>query len=151
MAAALFAIGFTGVAGRVFALQILDRDALVDDMVEQYRRQLVLKPRRGPITDRAGVLLAGSADAQSVYADPAMLAREDRPGALLKKISLALGLDPAQVRKKLQKGSRFAWIARRVSPQDAAAVEKILQAGADRLRPMAEATMDEVRHKMGLR
>src|SRR5512143_1915929 len=30
-------------------------------------------------------------------------------------------------------------------------VDRVLEAGADRLRPMAEATMDEVRHKMGLR
>ena len=30
-------------------------------------------------------------------------------------------------------------------------IEGILEAGADRLRPRAEATMDEVRHKMGLR
>jgi tryptophanyl-tRNA synthetase len=30
-------------------------------------------------------------------------------------------------------------------------VQEILAAGAERIRPMAEATMDEVRHKMGLR
>ena len=32
-----------------------------------------------------------------------------------------------------------------------AEVDGILEAGADRLRPMAEATMAEVREKMGLR
>ncbi len=32
-----------------------------------------------------------------------------------------------------------------------AEVDGILEAGADRLRPKAEATMSEVRHKMGLR
>src|SRR5690349_16139135 len=103
--AALLALGFGAVAARVFHLQVLRRDELVDDMVEQYRRQLVLKPRRGPITDRAGVLLAGSADARSVYADPAILRREDRNGAQLARVSRALGLDPAQVRKKLAKAS----------------------------------------------
>jgi tryptophanyl-tRNA synthetase len=30
-------------------------------------------------------------------------------------------------------------------------IEGILEAGADRLAPMAEATMDDVRHRMGLR
>src|SRR5512142_3476497 len=82
--AALLALGFGAVAARVFHLQVLRRDELVDGMVEQYRRQLVLKPRRGAITDRAGVLLAGSADARSIYADPAVLGREDRSGATLK-------------------------------------------------------------------
>ena len=91
--AVLFASGFTLVAFRVFAIQVIDRDGLVGDMVEQYRRQLVLKPRRGPVVDRAGVLLAGSADAQSIYADPVVLAREDGGGAALRKVSQALGLD----------------------------------------------------------
>jgi hypothetical protein len=34
---------------------------------------------------------------------------------------------------------------------DPARVEGILEAGADRLKPQAEATMAEVREKMGLR
>jgi cell division protein FtsI (penicillin-binding protein 3) len=133
--AALFAAGFAAVAARVFELQVIDRDDLVGDMVEQYRRQLVLKPRRGPIADRAGVLLAGSAEARSVYADPAVLAREDGAGAALRKVSQALGLDLAAVRRKLARGSRFVWLARRVSPQEAAAVEKIAKDG--RLRGIA--------------
>jgi hypothetical protein len=32
-----------------------------------------------------------------------------------------------------------------------AEVEGVLEAAADRLKPLAEATMDEVRHRMGLR
>jgi cell division protein FtsI (penicillin-binding protein 3) len=127
--AALFATGFATVAARVFNLQVLDRDDLVGDMVEQYRRQLVLKPRRGPITDRAGVLLAGSADARSVYADPLVLSKEDGAGAALWKVNRVLGLEPAAVRKRLVKGSRFAWIARRVSPQAASTVEKVVKDG----------------------
>jgi cell division protein FtsI (penicillin-binding protein 3) len=111
----------------VLHLQVFRRDALVEDMAEQYRRQLVLKPRRGPIVDRAGVLLAGSADARSVFADPAVLAREDASSAALRKIALALSLEPAAVRRKLQKASRFVWLARRVSPQEAAAVEKVVK------------------------
>jgi cell division protein FtsI (penicillin-binding protein 3) len=127
--AALFAAGFALVSARVFDLQVVDRDALVGDMVEQYRRQLVLRPRRGPITDRAGVLLAGSADARSVYADPLILAKEDRGGAALARVARILDLDPAAVRRKLVKGSRFGWVARRVSPQAAAAVEKVVKDG----------------------
>ena len=125
--AALLALGFGVVAARVFHLQVLRRDELVDDMVDQYRRQLVLKPRRGPITDCAGVLLAGSADARSIYADPALLRKEDRSGAALTKVSRALGLDPGAVRKKLSKASRFVFLARRVSPAEADAVERIVK------------------------
>jgi cell division protein FtsI (penicillin-binding protein 3) len=117
--AVLLALGFGAVAARVFHLQVLRRDELVDDMVDQYRRQLVLKPRRGAITDRAGVLLAGSADARSVYADPAILRKEDRGGAAVAKVARALGLEPSAVRRKLANGSRFVFLARRVSPSTA--------------------------------
>jgi len=125
--AALFALGFGAVAARVFHLQVLRRDELVDDMVDQYRRELVLKPRRGTITDRAGVLLAGSADARSIYADPAILRKEDHSGAALAKVSRALGLDVAAVRRKLAKASRFVFLARRVSPAEGDAVERIVK------------------------
>jgi cell division protein FtsI (penicillin-binding protein 3) len=125
--ALLFAGGFAGVAARVLQLQIWRRDALVDDMVDQYRRQLVLKPRRGVIADRAGVLLAGSADARSVFADPWVLQREDRSGAALRRLAAALGQDPGALRRRLQKASRFVWLARRVSPHEAAQVERVIR------------------------
>jgi cell division protein FtsI (penicillin-binding protein 3) len=125
--AALLSLGAAAVAARAFQIQVLRRDALVEDMVEQYRRQLVLRPRRGVVTDRAGVLLAGSADAQSVFADPSLLAKEDRRGEALRKVAQALKLDPAALKKRLQKASRFVWIARRVSPAEAAAVERIVE------------------------
>lgn len=123
--AAFFAAGFAVIGARVFQLQIVSRDGFADDMVDQYRRQLVLRPRRGTIADRAGVLLAGSADTRSVFADPRVLAREDRSGAVLRKVAVALGQEPAAMRRKLQKAPRFVWLARRVSPQAAAQVEKI--------------------------
>jgi cell division protein FtsI (penicillin-binding protein 3) len=125
--AALLALGFGAVAARVFHLQVLRHDELVDDMVEQYRRQLVLKPRRGPIADRAGVLLAGSADARSIYVDPLILRKEDPRGAALAKVSRALGLDLGAVKRKLARGSRFVFLARRVSPAEADAVERIVK------------------------
>ncbi len=133
--AAFLATGLAGVTARVFHLQVVRREELGDDMVEQYRRELLLKPRRGAVTDRAGVLLAGSADARSVYADPVILRKEDRSGAILARISRALSLDPAAVRKKLAKGSRFVFLARRVSPAEAGAVEKIVK--AEKLRGVA--------------
>ena len=127
--AVLFATGFAAVAGRAFQLQVLRREALVEEMVDQYRRQLVLKPRRGVITDRSGHgLLAGSADAQSVFADPALLAKEDGRGEALRAVARALKLDPGALKRKLGKTSRFVWIARRISPAQAAQVETVLKA-----------------------
>ena len=75
----LFLAGFAGVAWRAVQLQVVQRDRLSSEARDQYLRQFVMKPRRGVITDRAGVLLAGSADAESVFVDPEVLA--DRAGA----------------------------------------------------------------------
>ena len=68
------------------------------------------------------MLLAGSADAQSVFADPAVLEKDERAGEALRKVAQTLKLDAGAVRKKLAKGSRFVWIARRISPAERATV-----------------------------
>jgi cell division protein FtsI (penicillin-binding protein 3) len=71
--AVLLVVGLAAVAGRAFQLQVLRHGTLAGEAAEQYLRELRLKPRRGVVTDRNGVLLAGSADAQSAYLDPALL------------------------------------------------------------------------------
>lgn len=121
--AVLFAAGLVSVAARAFHLQVLRRDELAGEAVDQYVRELVLRPRRGVITDRNGVLLAGSADAQSVYADPALLAESDRGGALLRQAARILKADPRTLQKRLAKGGpRFAWLARRIPLPEATAL-----------------------------
>jgi cell division protein FtsI (penicillin-binding protein 3) len=129
---ALLLAGLGAVGARAFQLQVLQREGLVDEMVDQYRRQLVLRPRRGVVTDRSGVLLAGSADARSVFADPEVLARDPRGREALRRIASILDLDPRAIRRRLDRGNRFAWIARRISPTQAAAVERALQATGTR-------------------
>jgi len=124
----LLAAGLAVVGGRAFQLQVLQREGLVDEMVDQYRRQLVLKPRRGVITDRAGVLLAGNADARSVFADPKVLKDDARRAEALRRIGAALGVDAKTRQERLGRGgARFTWRARRVSPQQAAAVERAIR------------------------
>jgi cell division protein FtsI (penicillin-binding protein 3) len=124
---------FLAVCGRVFQLQVLRRDELAGEAVDQYLRELVLRPRRGVVTDRAGVLLAGSADAQSVYADPRLLAgngkKDDlaRRADLVRKAALLLKVDARALEKKLAKGGRFVWLERRISPERAAALAAWLE------------------------
>jgi cell division protein FtsI (penicillin-binding protein 3) len=127
LVAAFFAAGLGAVTARAFSLQVLRRDRLDEEMAEQVRRQVVLKPRRGVVTDRTGVPLAVSADAQSLFADPTLLAEDPRGAEALRKIGAALRLDARAVRKKLARGSRFVWIARRISPAEAAAVGAVLR------------------------
>lgn len=125
--AALLLAALLAVAARAFQLQVLRRDQLAGEAVDQYVRELVLRPRRGVITDRSGVLLAVSADAQSVFADPKLLARDDPSGALLRQVAKILRVQPRALQKRLAKGGRFAWLARRISPPEASALRALLQ------------------------
>lgn len=128
LVAAFFAAGLGAVTARAFSLQVLRHDGLAEEMIDQVRRQVVLRPRRGVVTDRAGVPLAVSADAQSLFADPTLLEADPRGAEALKRIASALRLDARALRKKLTRGSRFVWIARRISPAEAAAVDAVLRA-----------------------
>jgi cell division protein FtsI (penicillin-binding protein 3) len=123
--ATLLAGGFAGIAVRAVQLQVLERGRLGEEARDQYVRQLVLRPRRGVVTDRAGVLLAGSADVESVFADPEVLGRSGGAPAALRRLASSLGLDPRALQKRLARGSRFVWVKRRVSPAEAAAVRRL--------------------------
>jgi len=127
LVAAFLVAGLCAVTARAFSLQVLRRDRLDEEMIDQVRRQVVLKPRRGVVTDRTGVPLAVSADAQSVFADPALLEADPRGAEALRRVAAALRLDARAVRKKLSRGSRFVWLARRISPGEAAAVDRVLR------------------------
>ncbi|HSM91986.1 MAG TPA: penicillin-binding protein [Anaeromyxobacteraceae bacterium] len=125
--AVLFALGFATVLGRAVQLQVVQQDRLASEARDQYLRQLVLKPRRGVVTDRAGVPLAVSADAESVFVDPEAFDRA--PSAAVTKLARTLGVDARTLARKAGQKARFAWVKRRVSPAEAAAVRKLAVPG----------------------
>src|SRR5512138_347987 len=90
---ALLLAGLAAVAARAVQLQVVDRERLSEEARDQHVRQLVLRPRRGAITDRTGVLLAGSADAESVFADPERLRRSGGAARAVSRLAAALRLD----------------------------------------------------------
>jgi cell division protein FtsI (penicillin-binding protein 3) len=68
-----------------------------------------------------------SADAESIFADPGEFDRA--PSASIGKLARTLKLDARALVKRVGQKARFAWIARRVSPADAAAVRKLAVPG----------------------
>ena len=123
----LFAAGFGTVAWRAVQLQVVQRDVLSAEARNQYVRQVVMAPRRGVIADRSGVMLAGSADAESVFLDPRELEERSEPGSRpLLALARALSLDPKALKAHVDRGPpRFAWVKRRVSAAEAAAVRRL--------------------------
>ena len=108
--------------GRAVQLQIFDKETLGGLARDQYVRELEVPARRGDITDRRGVPLAQSVEVDSVWVDPSLL--EDLPAAA-EQLGRALDLDPADLRARMERGRRFAWIKRKLKPREVEAVKAL--------------------------
>jgi cell division protein FtsI (penicillin-binding protein 3) len=119
---AVLACLFIGVAKRAYTLQVRDADRLRGMAEEQYLREIELPPRRGRILDRNGAELASTADVDSIYCNPRQLP-DVRDAA--RRLARALGLDRAELEKKLGQRRYFAWVKRKVTPDEVVAVKAL--------------------------
>jgi cell division protein FtsI (penicillin-binding protein 3) len=113
---------FVAVGKRAYNLQVRDADRLRAMAEEQYLREIELPPRRGRILDRNGADLASTADVDSIYCNPRQL---PDPADAARKLARLLGLDRAELEKKLEQRRFFAWVKRKVTPEEAAAVKAL--------------------------
>ena len=83
-----------------------------------------VEPRRGPIYDRNGHILAISVDATTVYANPSEI---EEPGATSRAIAEALGGKPSDYVDKISNSASptFSFVARKV---DVAKADKLREA-----------------------
>ncbi|MFI1163828.1 peptidoglycan D,D-transpeptidase FtsI family protein [Streptomyces sp. NPDC020801] len=108
---------------RLLQVQAVDASAYAAKADENRYVVHTIAAERGGITDRNGVTLASSVDADDITADPTMFTRgqlkigdgPERAAALLAPI---LGQDQAAVAKKLHtRNTRYVLLARRRTPQ----------------------------------
>ncbi|MCZ6624191.1 MAG: penicillin-binding transpeptidase domain-containing protein [Deltaproteobacteria bacterium] len=114
--ALFFLLMFLAVGWRAFHLQILQGEKLKRLGERQHLREWIVLPKRGTILDRAGEPLALSLEAQSIYARPR---RIKEPESIARTLAQLLGLDSAEVQKRLRTKKPFAWIKRQVTPKEA--------------------------------
>jgi len=109
-------------AGKAFYLQIHERNALQERASRQSRFVEKVQPRRGAILDRNGQPLAISVPVPSIYA-----IREDieNKSSAARRLAPVLGLEPAELKKRLEKGSGFVWLKRKVDPEVAGKVSEL--------------------------
>ncbi len=119
---AVFAGLFVAVGKRAFTLQVKEADRLRAMAEEQYLREIELPPRRGRILDRNGAELASTAEVDSIYCNPRRL---PDPRDAARKLARALGLDRADLEKKLGQRRFFAWVKRKVTPEEVTAVKAL--------------------------
>jgi cell division protein FtsI (penicillin-binding protein 3) len=115
----IFLILFIALLSRAFQLQILSGQKLKTLAQRQQTTTLQLQPERGVIYDRNGEKLAASIMADSVCADPSKIADPVRTS---QQISGILHLDKTAVFKKISEPKNFCWLARSISPEQAASV-----------------------------
>ena len=126
VAAALFALCTAGIEARLVYLQILQHDDLRARADRQHNRVITAPAKRGEILDRNGRPLASSVDVDTIYADPTEV--EDAE-AVAAKVCAALDACDARGRqemlRQLRRRSQFAFLARKVSPEEAERVREL--------------------------
>jgi cell division protein FtsI (penicillin-binding protein 3) len=121
LVALLFAVGAVMLIARAYKLQISEADALRKDAEKRRTRVIHLEARRGAIFDRSGDQIAVSLEVNSVYAKPKQVVNITETAQALAGI---LGVDSAEISKKLGENKPFVWIQRRVLPLHADKVRK---------------------------
>lgn len=112
----IFFLGFLLLGARAFVLHLSDNSKLTRLTKNQYKRRVVVAPKRGNILDRNGETLAIDIRVDSVYATPH---RIKDPESLAKNLSKALKLPLKKVQNRLfKKEKKFVWIKRRISEEE---------------------------------
>ncbi len=128
-----FLVWVCAISGRLFWLQIVRHRDFVERAEKQQQRTFQVAPRRGVLYDRNLRELAMTVLVPSIYADPSQIADKQ---AAARTLASLVHTDPEdtlttepQIAERLNDGHNFAWIARRVTPQVAAAVKALNMKG----------------------
>lgn len=130
----LFFFAWTcAIVGRLFWLQVMRHQEYIERAQKQQQRTFEVAPRRGVLYDRNLHELAMTVQVDSVYAVPTEI--EDKDGAA-RALAAIVHTDPEdnrtteeEIRKRLDEGHGFAWVARRVTPDVSAKVKALNMKG----------------------
>ena len=124
--AAVLAVSFGGLTGRLAWLQVVKRGELAQLAERQYSRTVVLQAQRGPIVDRQGAPLATSAATESLFVQPRSVGDPARVAARLAPL---IGVPEPETRAALTSSRPFVWLRRKLPPAVAAEVRALREPG----------------------
>ncbi len=124
--AALLAVAFGGLTGRLAWLQVVKRGELAQLAERQYSRTLVLHAQRGPIVDRQGTPLATSTPTESLFVQPRAV---DDPVRVAARLAPLIGVPEPDVHAALTSARPFVWLRRKLPPAVAAEVRALREPG----------------------
>ena len=120
--AALLAGAFLGLLGRLAHLQVVKHDEYGKLAENQHAKTIPLNPRRGPILDRTGQMLAVSSKAESLYA---LTSRVEDRDQLAARLAPLLGEPAQEIGRRLDSPRRFVFLKRRLPPDVADSVRAL--------------------------
>ena len=116
---------------RLVQLQGLDARTYAAEAEQGRLRTAVLPAVRGTIADRNGVALATTVDAVNITADQTLISEFSDPAATARTLSPVLGIGVAALQARLTGDRRFAYVAKKVSPETWRAVRDLDLADPD--------------------
>ncbi|HEU4478033.1 MAG TPA: penicillin-binding protein 2, partial [Pyrinomonadaceae bacterium] len=120
---------------RLVYLQVSQHDRLGERARLQQQQALETSPQRGLLLDRQGRELARSIQTESIFIDAAQLENAGDIDCIASRLSPVLEINKAELTRKLEnaksKHSRFVWVARRLSPEQAATIRGFGLPGVD--------------------
>jgi len=111
-------------AGRLLYIYVTSAEPLAKMAVAQHYMRMPIRPSRGSILDARLRILAGSVEVESVFADPGVI---HDPGEAAVQVAPLLDMPRDEVYRKLtaRSESRFVWLKRHVSPEEAKSIRKL--------------------------
>jgi len=135
VAAAFFAVWTVGIEARLVYMQVFQYTSFIARAQKQQMRTITAPAKRGEIVDRGGRVLAYSVDAESIFADPTEI---ENPAAIAAAVCHALdectAADRLAMEKKLKGSGQFAYLQRKVSPDEEQRVRSLKLKGVGFLK-----------------
>lgn len=125
-AAAFFAVWTAAIEARLIYLQVVQHAEMTARADRQQLDTINVPAKRGEILDRGGRVLAYSVDADSIFANPLEVDQPDRTASLVcGALDDCDGAMRQAMAKALRKDTQFAYLARKVSPDEARRVRAL--------------------------
>lgn len=118
----LAVVWMVAVLARVSYLQLFRYREYFERANRQQERIIEISPMRGAIYDRNGRELAMSIPVDSCFADPDEISD---PAMVARLLSHVLKTPAEEIEQKLTQSRSFAWIARKITPQQAARIQAL--------------------------
>jgi cell division protein FtsI (penicillin-binding protein 3) len=112
----------TAVFGRLTYLQLIRHSEYMSRAMRQQRRTIEIDPKRGTIYDRNMRPLAMSVPVESAFAIPTEIKDTTMAARLLSGV---LRVPAESLREKLESGSTFVWIKRKMAQEEEEAVRSL--------------------------